>query len=134
MKNSIVVWVLGAVVLGGAVLVGIERYQSSSTRATVYCTSDGTLSREKVIQSHRSYCFKPAEAGATYVANTPTNYSFSIIDDPRRHRQVRGWLPRSRHIQSVHAIPARWHSLQDGFCSICRPTNAVTGHGHGSRA
>lgn len=48
---------------------------------TWYCGSEGQLTDVKPIQSHRSYCVSSDVKDKKFAVNTPSAYSFSIIDD-----------------------------------------------------
>lgn len=72
--------VIGIIVLGGAAFFAKHNPSSSKTAGT-YCSPDGTLSDTMPIQSHRSYCVKSDAGGKTFTSNTPSPYSFSIVDD-----------------------------------------------------
>ncbi len=47
----------------------------------VYCSSGGTLIDTMPIQSHRSYCIKSNADIKSFAPNTPTSFTYSIIDD-----------------------------------------------------
>ena len=74
--------ILGVLVVGGAVFISTTTAPTPVAQKTdVYCSSDGTLTNTMSIQSHRSYCMKSDSASKTYPVNTPSEYSFSIVDD-----------------------------------------------------
>jgi hypothetical protein len=54
---------------------------TASTASGIYCSSDGTLTNTKSIQSHRSYCVQQLSEISAVQASSSTAYSFKIIDD-----------------------------------------------------
>lgn len=76
--------VIAVVVIGGLAfgVSAIKNHVSpiASTGGT-YCGPDGTFTDTMPIQSHRSYCLKSNAQEVAFSANTPTLYSFSIVDD-----------------------------------------------------
>ena len=69
MKNKLLMLsIIGIIVLGGVVFAVIRDNNQPET-------STGP------IQSHRSYSVKSESQGKTYIANTPSEYSFSIVDE-----------------------------------------------------
>lgn len=83
MKNKIILAVVGIIVVTGIVLVATKNSNDPQVAKDtgIYCSSDGTLTSTKSIQSHRSYCVKSDSSGKTYSVNSPNEYSFSIVDD-----------------------------------------------------
>lgn len=83
MQNKVILTLVGIVVLAGIVFVATKNGNNSQVvkNASVYCSSDGTFTNTMSIQSHRSYCIKSDSTGKTYYANTPNEYSFSLVDD-----------------------------------------------------
>ena len=82
MNNKIVLMMILLILTA----IGCSRLEPTTSNSqdgnqTIYCSSDGTLSTKQTIQSHRSYCIKSDSASKMYSTNTPTPYSFLIIDD-----------------------------------------------------
>ena len=75
--------VMIVIVIIGVAIAKLTKKQSSITLVSQgqYCSSEGKLTNEKPIQSHRSYCLKSNADSKTYSANIPFEYSFAIIDD-----------------------------------------------------
>ena len=76
--------VIALVVLGGLALSvnAIKDHLGlAAPSGTEYCSPDGTLSSAMPIQSHRSYCIKSNSKDISFAANTPSSYSFRIVDD-----------------------------------------------------
>src|SRR5215207_600790 len=46
-----------------------------------YCSPDGKLTKNKSVQSHRSFCLKAIEGASQFLPGTPTAYVFEVIDD-----------------------------------------------------
>ena len=70
---------------------------------TLYCGSDGQLVDVMPIQSHRSYCVSSNTGNKKFSANTPSVYTFSIIDD-------QGVVMKDfaiTHTKPMHVIVAR---------------------------
>ncbi len=84
-KNTII----GIIVVAIILIVGIfvvdktnkNPQVSINNQNAVYCGSDGELTDTQPIQSHRSYCVKSNSDTVTFTPNTPTAFTFSIIDD-----------------------------------------------------
>lgn len=83
MNNKIILGIVGIIVVAGIVFVATKDGNNSqmAKNAGVYCSSGGTFTNTMSIQSHRSYCVKSDSSGKTYSTNTPSEYSFSLIDD-----------------------------------------------------
>ena len=80
--GAIFAHILIVIVVISALALGFSTFRNHiGLRSSVYCSPDGTLSTIKPIQSHRSYCVKSDASNKTFVANTPAEYSFSIVDD-----------------------------------------------------
>ncbi|MBI4836595.1 MAG: hypothetical protein HY817_05030 [Candidatus Abawacabacteria bacterium] len=52
-----------------------------NTQTSIYCSSDGSFTAIKPIQSHRSYCLQSDAKGKVYTANQASSYTFAIRDD-----------------------------------------------------
>ncbi len=83
MNNKIIaVAVVLILAVGGVVFLNNTKSKTPiAQNGSIYCSSDGTFTDTKPIQSHRSYCVKSDSSGKTYSVNAPSEYSFSIIDD-----------------------------------------------------
>lgn len=83
MNNKIILGIIGVIVVVGIALVAFKGGDDPqvANNSGVYCSTDGTLSGTMPIQSHRSYCIKSDVSETTYTSNTPSTYSFSIVDD-----------------------------------------------------
>lgn len=82
MTKSVLILV-AVIIIGSFAIFSITRNQTPAavSDSLVYCGSDGSLSNTKSIQSHRSYCIKSNAQTSTFTMNTPSSYSFSIVDD-----------------------------------------------------
>lgn len=82
MKNSALILGLIVIIVGG-ITFAVTRNNAPTVNKgdTVYCLPDGTLSKKQPIQSHHSYCIISNASVTTFLPNTPTTYSFSILDD-----------------------------------------------------
>ncbi len=83
MNNKIIVGIIGIVIVVGIAFIATKSGNNPQVvnNGGVYCSSDGTFTSTKPIQSHRSYCLKTDSNGKTYSVNAPNEYSFSIVDD-----------------------------------------------------
>lgn len=82
MKNLALTLGLIIIIVGGITFALTRNNKSIEEKGdTVYCLPDGTLSKTQPIQSHRSYCIISNARVATFLPNTSTTYSFSILDD-----------------------------------------------------
>ncbi len=97
MKYSWVLIVIGLILLGGWFVI---KGQGTSGQ---YCQSDGTLESKKPIQSHRSYCLKSDANAKSFMPNTATSYSFSLIDDQGKTLKEFDTV----HEKIMHVIVAR---------------------------
>ena len=77
--------------------------RSSAANEGKYCTADGQLSNQQTIQSHRSYCVKSHVHDVSFKPNTPSSYSFTIVDD--RGEVVKDFA--ITHTKSMHVIVVR---------------------------
>ncbi len=84
MKKYIIAFIVIVAIFAG-IAIASRNKSSISTSVTKtegsYCSSDGALTNTKPIQSHRSYCIKPTSDTSKLQPNSPTAYSFSIIND-----------------------------------------------------
>ena len=87
MKRSTGIFlVMFLILVVGATIVKVANkkqntYENNIIGSGGYCNSEGVLTQEKPIQSHRSYCVKSNADSRTYSPNTPLEYLFSIVDD-----------------------------------------------------
>jgi hypothetical protein len=83
MNNKTILAIVGVVGIVGIVFFATRGGSTTkvSNNTSVYCSSDGTLVGTMPIQSHRSYCIKSDSKGKTYSVNSPSEYSFFIVDD-----------------------------------------------------
>ena len=82
MSRNLIIGIIAVVVIVGGVLVYTKNSGSpATTSASIYCSSDGTLTDTKPIQSHRSYCLQSLSPVNTLQPNVPITYSFRIVDD-----------------------------------------------------
>ena len=104
MKNTASLFIGGVAILAVGVIFLIPKGETLHTgNLGAYCTSDGTLSDSRPIQSHRSYCIRSENGGVRYVANVPARYAFSIIDD--RGTTVKNF--DTTHTKIMHVIVVR---------------------------
>jgi hypothetical protein len=94
---------------------------SSATSDGWYCSPDGTLSKTRSIQSHRSFCISSEASTSPFVPGTPSAYSFTVIDD--EGRVVKDFEPV--HTKLMHVIVARKDLGQ--FQHLHPEFDAVTG-------
>ena len=84
MKNKLIIGLFTGAV---AVAVLVFLYSTSDngipgiSSANVYCSAYGTLTSERPIQSHRSYCIKVSGEASNYDPNAPYVFAYSIVDD-----------------------------------------------------
>ena len=83
--------------------LGVAMHSKLPTSPLVYCTTDGTLSDTMPIQSHRSYCVKSESNSKTYAVNTPSEFSFTIVDD--QGNTLKNFA--ITHTKPMHVIVAR---------------------------
>lgn len=75
------------VIVVGGIIATSKTAKNTAITSTItedtksYCGSDGALTATQPIQSHRSYCEVTTSNQQSYQANTPSIYSFKIIDD-----------------------------------------------------
>ena len=85
MKSKLIIFGLFAGTVAVAVLVFLygnnDNGISGISSANVYCSAYGTLTNERPIQSHRSYCIKVSGEASNYDLNTPYAFAYSIVDD-----------------------------------------------------
>ncbi len=80
-KTILITAAIFVLVLGIGVTLLFKNSPQVSKGEGIYCSSDGTLTDTMPIQSHRSYCLKSDAKNVTYPVNSPSEYSFSIVDD-----------------------------------------------------
>ncbi len=104
MNKKIILGIVVIIVVGIA-LVAFKggNAQKVTNKPLIYCTTDGTLSDTMPIQSHRSYCVKSDSNSKTYAVNTPSEYSFSIVDD--QGNTLKNFA--ITHTKQMHVIVAR---------------------------
>jgi len=110
MKNKIYLIAIAIVVLGGIIFVAIKQ-------ATREPASSGIP-----IQSHRTYSLRSNVQLKNYIANTPSEYSFSIVDE-------RGDILRNfatTHTKPMHVIVVRKDLAH--FQHVHPEYNALTGN------
>ncbi len=76
--------VLLVIVVVGVAIASVAKKQDNkqvTSEQSLYCSSEGVLSNKKPLESHRSYCVKSNVDSRAYSANSPIEYSFSIVDD-----------------------------------------------------
>ena len=82
MNKSLIIGIIAiAVIVGGVFLYTKNSSAPTATSASIYCSSDGTFTDTKPIQSHRSYCLQSLSSVDNLKPNAPVAYSFRIIDD-----------------------------------------------------
>lgn len=82
--NLLIGTLLLLIVMGAIYLYGhgaIEQVSTAKNTSTIYCSSGGMLTNTRSIQSHRSYCLQSLVPVDNLKPNTPTMYSFRIVDD-----------------------------------------------------
>src|SRR5688500_5014093 len=96
--------------LGIAAAIAVLFSVSARNQASVdpddgqwYCSSDGTLTKAKSIQSHRSFCLKTNGSASQFFPGTPTVYAFTIVDD--EGDVVKEF--ETTHTKIMHVIVAR---------------------------
>jgi hypothetical protein len=92
MKNkSIILAVVGILVVGGIIFITTKNNPAPQT------------SSNTPIQSHRTYSLKTDSAGKTYAVNTPSEYSFSVVDE--QGNTLKNF--QITHTKLMHVIVAR---------------------------
>jgi len=87
--------------LGGATF--FTKDSLTGKTAGIYCSSNGTFTDKMPIQSHRSYCIRSEVKDQKYEANTPSQYSFSIVTD-----EGKVWKDFTiTHTKEMHVIVVR---------------------------
>ncbi len=78
-------YIIGSVVilaLVGFIIMATKNNDKISTSSDgSYCSSEGKLTNKRPTQSHRSYCLKSNYMQTGFNVNTPSTYTFSIVDD-----------------------------------------------------
>lgn len=105
MNNKIILGIIGVVIVAGIIFIAMRNNNHSQIagKSGVYCSPDGTLTDTMPIQSHRSYCIKSDSKGKTYATNTPSEYSFMIVDD--QGNTLKDF--EITHTKPMHVIVAR---------------------------
>ena len=102
-KNTKIVLGITALLVFGGVGLSLKNSDSKKlAQVNEYCGSDGMLMSIMAIQSHRSYCIKQITS-SQFAVNTPTAYSFSIVDD--QGNTLRNF--QIDHTKLLHFIVAR---------------------------
>ena len=81
--NKITLGIVGVVIVAGIALFAfsVSDTPQVANNGDRYCSTDGTLTDTMPIQSHRSYCIKSNADSVSFTPNTPSFFTYSIIDD-----------------------------------------------------
>ncbi len=102
-KTILVTVIIFVAVVGIGSTFLLKGSPQPNKEVTVYCSSDGTLTNTMPIQSHRSYCLKSDAKDVTYPVQTPSEYSFSILDD--QGNTIKNF--EITHTKQMHVIVVR---------------------------
>ncbi len=105
MKKYIIAFVVITAVIAVIAIANKNknRFSNVTTTEGFYCSSEGKLTDTKPIQSHRNYCIKSTSDASKLQPNTPTKYTYKIIDD----RGETLYLFDVVHEKNMHLIVVR---------------------------
>ncbi len=81
MRKYVICLVVVLALVGFIIMAAKNNDKVSTTSDGSYCSSEGKLTNKRPIQSHRSYCLKSNYIQTGFNVNTPSTYTFSIVDD-----------------------------------------------------
>ena len=105
MNKKNILGIIGVIIVAVASIAAFKNGGISrvAKNGGIYCSSDGTLTDKMPIQSHRSYCLKSDSTDKAYSTSTPSEYSFSLVDD--QGNTLKDF--QVTHTQLMHVIVVR---------------------------